>query len=58
MELLTLKELCELLQCSQQSIWRKRKKGKFPSPVESMLPTLRWRKTVIEHWLKGDTNES
>lgn len=54
MELLTLKELCELLQCSQQTIWRKRRDNKLPSPVESMLPSLRWRKADIIEWLSDE----
>lgn len=54
MELLTTKNLRELLQCSQQSLWRKRKQDNFPKPVQALLPSLRWRKTDIEAWLKGD----
>lgn len=58
MELMKLKNVCELLQCSPQSISRKRQEGKFPKPVESMLPSLRWRKADIIDWLNDSTQTS
>lgn len=45
------KEVCELIGRDRTTLYRWRRNGKFPKPIEDPGGELMWRTSVIENWL-------
>lgn len=50
--LLTADEVAALCGCSARCITRWRKRGDFPPPLRLGPRMLRWRRDVVESWLR------
>jgi prophage regulatory protein len=51
LQLLTRREVAELVRVDQSTIWRWTKRGEFPAPFPVGRNSTRWRATDIEEWL-------
>ena len=49
--LMTVKELGELLGLDRVTIYRLRKEGRFPRPLQLGPRTIRWRQSQIQEWI-------
>lgn len=57
MELVSIKEMCQLLGVSRTTLWAYEKSGKVPEPVR-IGGRVKWRRADIEEWIKGRCPES
>lgn len=54
-KILKAKDICELLQISQTTLWRWRKAGQFPEP--SRIPHTSyqgWHEKTVKQWFKAN----
>jgi predicted DNA-binding transcriptional regulator AlpA len=56
-EVMTAKDLCQLLQISVVSLRRRRKEEGFPKPF-GLGRSIRWLRSDIDKWLKSITEKS
>jgi excisionase family DNA binding protein len=49
--LLSVKDVAKLLGVSVRTVWRMRKRGQLPDPMQLSEQTLRWRREEIEQWV-------
>lgn len=49
--LLTLPQLCEMLNVNRSTIFRWRQQGRFPEPLQLATQSPRWRRADIDAWL-------
>lgn len=49
-ELLSVKDLCEILSCTRRTVYRMRDAGKLPQPMK-IGGMVRWNPEEIEHWI-------
>ena len=50
-KLIRQKEVCELIGRDRTTLYRWRKDGRFPKPIEDPGGELMWRISAIEDWL-------
>ena len=53
--LLNVQEVAELLNCSISFVWKMRRRGQFPQPQRIGTKWTRWRRSDVEAWLAGKT---
>lgn len=51
MELMTTRQVCELLQCSRITLWRLIRKGQFPQPAKLTERANRWTRAEVEEFI-------
>jgi prophage regulatory protein len=51
MELLTAKDVCELLKVNASTLWRWVKAGNFPAPMAIGPNCTRWQRREVAGWL-------
>lgn len=54
LEILTSKDVCNLIRISRQTLRTWIKKGIFPKPLILNTKKLLWNKEVIEKWIKNN----
>lgn len=47
------RDVLALLAVSKATLWRWRKSGSFPAPIQLGPNTVGWRREVIENWLSS-----
>ena len=52
-EVLRIKDVCEMLDVGTVTLWRWRKDGTFPKPLQLGPNTVAWPRSVIEQWLES-----
>ncbi len=50
-QMLTDKEVANVLKISRSSVWRLAKLGKLPKPVKVGLNAARWKKSELKTWI-------
>ena len=56
-QILSSKELAELLGVSRATLWRMRQKDLVPPPIQISIRLIGWEKSVIEKWLKDQRKQ-
>lgn len=51
--LLSMAEVAKICGLSKVTLWRMRKEGRFPAPLELGAKTLRWRESAVLAWIEG-----
>jgi prophage regulatory protein len=49
--IITLKEVCERIPLTRQSIWRMARDGRFPPPIRLTASRVGWRLSLILAWI-------
>lgn len=52
--IMTEKEVLELIGYGRTSLWKMRRSGTFPAPIDSGLRAVRFRRSEVEAWINGD----
>ncbi len=56
-ELLTVKDIMVMLKCCRATIYNHLSKGLFPKPIYISSKMLRWKKSVVEKWIKSESRD-
>ena len=56
MRLLSVADLCRVLGVGRSTIWRWRRDGILPPPIELTPSTSRWPEDQIAEWLRAKAN--
>ena len=51
-ELLSVKDLCEMLGCSRRTVYRLKDAGQMPMPMK-INGMVRWRPDEVENWISA-----
>ena len=52
-QMLTDKEVANVLKLSRSSVWRLAKLGKLPKPVKVGLNAARWKQSELKAWMEA-----
>lgn len=53
--LLTKPEVCRLTSLSYPTLWRKMRRGEFPSAIQISAGRIAWRESEVQAWIDGLT---
>lgn len=53
MKILRIKEISELLSLSKSTIWRLRREGNFPEPLQLGPRSVGWYESDVMEWIKS-----
>jgi predicted DNA-binding transcriptional regulator AlpA len=57
-ELIRARELCQILQVSNSTLWRMRQRGELPKPIQLSKGIIAWEREVICNWLAERRKEA